>query len=173
MIGHQNAPFVSLKSWLYFFYDVRKRGRRYWRRSLFPFLLFPRAEPGPVPRQAILMLAVILLIIIYHACFHFWSFTKICLTNLFMMWLLLLLIIYLTITLPVAKLGVTKQIATIWYIYHQKYNNMKSLSGHPKNVFLQNKGFTENPVERWNLAHGRNVKRIIFGERCFQKWHIT
>ena len=75
---------------LYSFYDVRKRRRRRCREALFQVPVTPKPGTQRVARQAILMLAVILLIIIYHACFYLWSFTKNLIIKLFSMWLLLL-----------------------------------------------------------------------------------
>ena len=55
-------------------------------------------------------------------------------------------------------------------MYHLKIMNMKSLSGHPKNViFVTQRLYGKNPVERWDLVHGRIVKRIIFGKMFFFK----
>ena len=68
LVGSECVSFI-------FIYDVRKR-RRYWRRSLLSLLFISRGEPRSLPRQAIPMLAVILLIIIYHACFTSESFPK-------------------------------------------------------------------------------------------------
>ena len=49
-----------------------------------------------------------------------------------------------------------------------KYNNLKSLSGHPKKaIFVTQRLYGKTPVERWDLVHGRIVKRIIFGKMFF------
>ena len=50
-------------------------------------------------------------------------------------------------------------------IYHLKIKTRESLSGHPKNVFLQNKGFKENPGGKG----GALVHRRIYEENHFWK----
>jgi hypothetical protein len=41
---------------------------------------------------------------------------------------------------------------------------MKSLSGHPKNWLLKNKGFKEKSVDKWDFVHGRIVMRFYLTE---------
>jgi hypothetical protein len=74
------------------------------------------------------------------------------------------IVIIVTITLPIVNLGVTKPIATIWYIYQLKMIFMKSLSGHPQKCFCKTKALMKTLVERRTLVHRRIVKRIIFGK---------
>ena len=50
--------------------------------------------------------------------------------------------------MSLVKLGVTKPIATIWYKYHFKIMNMKSLSGQLKMEFYQPKSLLEKPREK-------------------------
>ena len=53
------------------------------------------------------------------------------------------------ITLTLVKLGVTKRIATIWYMYHLKTLNVKSLRGQLKRAnFVKKILMGKTPVER-------------------------
>ena len=84
------------------------------------------------------------------------------------------IVIILAITLPIVILGVTKPIATIWYIYHPRIKTRESLSGHPKNVFLQNKGFKEKLGGKAEPCPREVCEGDHFWKKClFQKWHIT
>ena len=56
------------------------------------------------------------------------------------------------------------------YLPSKDKKTRESLSGHPKNVFLQNKGFKENPGGKEEpLSIGGFMKRIIFGKEVFFK----
>ena len=72
--------------------------------------------------------------------------------------------------MSIVKLSVSKPIATIWYNYHPKIKTWESLSGHPKNGFLQNKGFKENPGGKEEPCPREDCEEDHFLKMClFQK----
>ena len=71
---------------------------------------------------------------------------------------------------PVVKTWCYQALATIWYIYHPKIKTRESLSGHPKNVFLQNKGFKEKPGGKAEPCPREDCEEDHFWKKClFQK----
>ena len=52
-------------------------------------------------------------------------------------------------------------------ISHPKIKTRESLSGHPKNMFLQNKGFEENPGGKVDPCPQENLRGGSFLEKVF------
>ena len=157
---------------LYSSYDVRKRRRRRSSRALFQGPVHSKAR-NPRSFKASHPDACYYTYHYLSCIFLLLKFYKNCLNKTIFDVAITTIMIILTFTLPLVKLGVTKPVASIWYLYHLKIINMKSLSGHPKNWLLKNKGFKKNPGGKVGLCPREEMWRWSFLEKCFQKWNIT
>ena len=66
------------------------------------------------------------------------------------------------------KLGVTKPIATIWYVHHLKIMNMKSLSGPLKSGFVKQRLY-EKPGGKVGLRPREECEEDHFWKSVFKK----
>jgi hypothetical protein len=112
------------------------------------------------------MLATILTIL-YPACFTSEVLQKLGQTKLFLIWILLLVLLLLLL-LPLVTTWCYQALSHHMIIfYHHKLIIFKSLSGHPKHGFFKEQRLYGKPRERWDLVHGRMVKKM-FQEMFFE-----
>ena len=73
------------------------------------------------------------------------------------------------ITTSISIKTIILPVVTTWYyqahshlmVYLPPKVILKSLSGHPTKVFLEKQRLYGKPRERWDLVHGRMVKKIV------------